>query len=81
MTYDHICPKCGEDCSTVALIDLVYTFEPHPTENELIETIWHRKCFISAQQPNTADGLKCGFCGATMIDERCPSCNAKVSKL
>jgi len=27
-----------------------------------------------------SDGLKCTFCGAVMVNEKCPSCNAKVSK-
>lgn len=43
------CPNCNQDCSPIAMVNLVYTWEichcgvanyPH-----LVETIWHKECF------------------------------------
>lgn len=46
--WRHACPKCGEDCSSVALVDLVYTWEPCNCDVvssvHLVETVYHRKC-------------------------------------
>lgn len=32
-----------------------------------------------AQQKDSADGLKCLFCGAIMFNKICPSCSGRVS--
>jgi hypothetical protein len=50
MGHDSICPGCKNDCSRVALIKLVHTFEPVGDElDELIETTWHKECFVNHQ--------------------------------
>jgi len=45
------CPVCGEDCSTAALVDLVYAFEECEcdavTYKHLVETVHHRTCFLT----------------------------------
>lgn len=40
-----ICPGCGQSCSRVALVNLVYTFESGD-DNTLVETSWHKDCFL-----------------------------------
>lgn len=44
-----VCPACGKDIVTTALVDIVYTFEPCSCEaanyQHLVETLWHRRCF------------------------------------
>jgi len=42
------CPACKRDISRVALVNLVFTWEP--VDDELIETGWHKDCYLSAQQ-------------------------------
>lgn len=43
------CPVCKRGCTTIALVKLVYAFEPcdcgTPTYTHLIETLYHRECF------------------------------------
>lgn len=48
MKYGSICPVCGKNCQCIALTKLVLTFEPS-NNNELIETTWHKKCYLSSQ--------------------------------
>lgn len=47
-----ICPACQADCNRVALVDLVYAFEPCdcPTVSytHLVERLWHRTCIKAA---------------------------------
>lgn len=43
----HLCPSCGEDCMTIGLPDLAYTFEVCTCRNgttydHLVEQLWHR---------------------------------------
>ncbi len=54
------CPGCGKAISNVALVKLVYAFEPCDcdvcTYKHLVETIYHRDCFageVFRMQPNT----------------------------
>lgn len=39
------CPVCNKT-TNVALIKLVYVWEPHPERNELNETTYHQECYI-----------------------------------
>ena len=41
------CPACKRDISRVALVNLVFTWEP--VVDELVETGWHKDCYLSAQ--------------------------------
>lgn len=45
-----ICPGCMKDVSKVRLVNLVYTFEEN-NEKSLVETAWHKQCFIDAHTP------------------------------
>ena len=44
------CPICGKDMAKVGIVHLVYTFEScdcgEPKYRHLIETLWHRDCFL-----------------------------------
>ncbi|MBV1929810.1 MAG: hypothetical protein KUG81_09915 [Gammaproteobacteria bacterium] len=46
----HGCPVCGEDCGPVAMVYLVYTFEPCDCDQanyvHLVEAVYHRQCFL-----------------------------------
>jgi len=42
------CPGCQKNIGRVALVDLVFTWEP--VKDELVETGWHKSCYLSAQQ-------------------------------
>lgn len=48
MTTNSICPGCNKDVSRVRLVNLVYTFE-ESEPNRLVETAWHKQCFVDAQ--------------------------------
>jgi hypothetical protein len=43
------CPGCQKSLRSVAMVDIVYTFEPCECAvakyRHLIETLWHRECF------------------------------------
>lgn len=43
-----ICPGCGQDCSTVGVAALAYTFEECDCDRHdyahLVEQLWHLKC-------------------------------------
>lgn len=47
------CPGCGEDCSTVGIPMLVYTFEACGCDavdyDHLIEQVWHGVCLVQSQ--------------------------------
>lgn len=48
-SWEHICPTCKKDCSTVALVRLVYVFTTCKCKEapftHLVETVYHRECF------------------------------------
>ena len=48
MRYGDRCPKCNQNTLNIALVDLVTTWESNGSE--LIETTWHKTCFLAAQQ-------------------------------
>lgn len=45
------CGVCGNDCATVALTDLCYSFEECDCNAwpyaHLVENLWHRECFAA----------------------------------
>lgn len=47
------CRRCGKDMGRVGIPDIVYTFEickcSVATFAHLIETLWHRSCFVSTE--------------------------------
>lgn len=47
--YSAICPGCGKDCSRIALVSVVYTFETCECDgsSHLVETIWHKDCYAA----------------------------------
>jgi len=51
MRHSSVCPYCHDDCATTALTELIHTFETDIESNELIETTWHRNCFLASCQP------------------------------
>jgi hypothetical protein len=75
------CPLCGDPVRTVAILNLVYTFEVcecgAPKYTHLVETLYHRACY----QPTPCEGyapfgrgpspLTCRRCGR--IDRSHPS--------
>jgi len=46
--WNRTCPVCGQDCSTVALVKLVYRFEEcncsYAPYTHLIERVYHWDC-------------------------------------
>lgn len=46
--YAGVCPSCGENCRTVGIPHLAYTYEEcdcgEPDFEHLIEQLWHRNC-------------------------------------
>jgi hypothetical protein len=48
------CPGCNLDVSKIALVNLVYSFEVCYCRKDkighLVETAWHKSCFVSARQ-------------------------------
>ena len=46
------CPACGDDVSRIAMVRLVYTYEPCDCDiadyTHLVERVYHRECFIKA---------------------------------
>jgi hypothetical protein len=49
------CFWCKNPISSVALVDLVYTWEPFIVDDdshaeELFEVAWHKHCYMTAQQ-------------------------------
>jgi len=47
------CPGCGESCARVALVQLLYLWEPCQCSQvnypHLSEQVWHRSCYIAMQ--------------------------------
>jgi hypothetical protein len=57
------CFGCHEPVSNVALVDLVYTWEPFKADTEidhveevLKEVAWHKECYLHAQAEMQAEG-------------------------
>jgi len=47
----RLCPICKKDCSTDALVDVVYTFRDcncgQPMYTHLVEQLFHKSCFLN----------------------------------
>ncbi|MFA6134436.1 MAG: hypothetical protein WC869_10530 [Phycisphaerae bacterium] len=62
--YSSTCPGCGKDCSSTALVELVYTFEVcHCEPNEpggghLVETTWHKDCYAAPIVKSTTEAIE-----------------------
>jgi hypothetical protein len=54
------CNRCGKDMNRVGIPNIVYTFEvchcPQASFAHLIETLWHRPCFMAYESERL--GLK-----------------------
>lgn len=53
------CPVCARAIGQVALVDLVYAFEPCDCDiakfQHLVETIYHRECFFASAQRRSGE--------------------------
>ena len=58
---NQTCKICGEDCSKIAMVELVYVFEPCDCEEagytHLVEQLYHRHCFKAERLPGSPKSL------------------------
>lgn len=51
----RLCPVCSEQMARVALVDIVYAFEPCDCAvapyRHLVQTLYHKNCFLDRNNP------------------------------
>ena len=48
----RICAECGKLLDTVALVNLVVSYEADDETDELFEQLWHKACYLKYLKRN-----------------------------